>query len=71
MSDSDILDFTYANNFKNIFDLYTHYSCTKPKELAKKTVMDSMKEFALEEVAMVQNGNWAWTQISEVAGCKV
>lgn len=71
ISDSDILDFTYANNFKNIFDLYTHYSCTKPKELAKKTVMDSMKEFALEEVAMVQNGNWAWTQISEVAGCKV
>jgi len=27
-----------------------------------------MEEFALGKVAMVQNGNWAWGQISSVAG---
>ena len=30
-----------------------------------------MAEFALEECAMVQNGNWAWGQISGVSGNKV
>ena len=30
-----------------------------------------MSEFALEECAMVQNGNWAWSQISGISGNKV
>lgn len=30
-----------------------------------------MAEFALEQCAMVQNGNWAWEQISKVSGNKV
>ena len=30
-----------------------------------------MAEFALGKCAMVQNGNWAWSQIDEVAGNKV
>ena len=30
-----------------------------------------MAEFALEECVMVQNGNWAWGQISGVSGNKV
>ena len=30
-----------------------------------------MAEFALEKAAFVQNGNWAWSQISEVSGNKV
>jgi raffinose/stachyose/melibiose transport system substrate-binding protein len=30
-----------------------------------------MAEFALERCAMVQNGNWAWGQISDVEGNKV
>lgn len=29
---------------------------------------DSMAEFALGQAAMVQNGNWAWSQIAEVSG---
>ena len=71
ISDSDTLDFTYANNFKNIFDLYIQNSCTPPTGLAGKTVNDSMEEFALGKVAMVQNGNWAWGQISAIEGNKV
>ncbi|MBD5089864.1 MAG: carbohydrate ABC transporter substrate-binding protein [Clostridiales bacterium] len=71
ISDSATLDFTYANNFRNIFDLYTDNSCTPKADLAKKTVNDSMEEFALGKVAMVQNGNWAWGQVKDVEGNKV
>lgn len=71
ISDSDTLDFTYGDNFRNIFDLFINNSCTPRTELSKKSVTDSMTEFALENVAMVQNGNWAWSQITEVDGNKV
>lgn len=71
VSDSDTLDFTYGDNFRNIFDLYINNSCTPRTELSQKSVTDSMTEFALEEAAMVQNGNWAWSQISDVEGNKV
>ncbi len=60
--------FTYADNYKNIFDLYTDNSCTQKGLLGSKTVNDSMAEFALGQVAFVQNGNWAWSQISSVEG---
>lgn len=62
------IKFQYADNFKNIFDLYLNNSVTNPKQLGSKTVTDSMAEFALGQSAMVQNGNWAWSQISGVDG---
>jgi raffinose/stachyose/melibiose transport system substrate-binding protein len=65
---SSTVSFKYANNFKNIFDLYLNNSCTDPKLLGAKSVNDSMAEFALGQVAMVQNGDWAWSQISGVSG---
>ena len=65
---SDEIKFTYADNFKNIFDLYTNNSSTAKGLLGSKSVNDSMAEFALGKAAMVQNGNWAWGQISEVEG---
>lgn len=68
VSDLDEIDFTYADNFKNIFDLYVNNSTTEPSLLGSKTVNDSMEEFALGKAAMVQNGNWAWSQISAVSG---
>ena len=68
ISDSDTIDFSYAKNFKNIFDLYIDNSCTDKTLLASKTVNDSMAEFALGKVAMVQNGNWAWGQVSSTDG---
>ncbi len=60
--------FQYADNFKQIFDLYLQNSTTAPTLLGSKSVDDSMAEFALGESAMVQNGNWAWGQISGVQG---
>lgn len=65
------ITFQYAEQFKNIFDLYIGNSVTAPKLLGSKTVTDSMAEFALEQCAMVQNGNWAWGQIADVSGNKV
>jgi raffinose/stachyose/melibiose transport system substrate-binding protein len=62
------IDLSYGANFKNIFDLYINNSLTDRKLVGAKTVGDSMAEFALGKAAMVQNGNWAWTQISGEAG---
>ena len=71
ISDSETLDLSYGNNFKNIFDLYINYSCTDKASLSSKTTNDSMEEFALGKAAMVQNGNWAWGQISTIEGNQV
>ena len=68
ITDTDALEFTYSDNYKNIFDLYINNSCTAPGLLGSKSVDDSMAEFALGKAAMVQNGNWAWGQISGVEG---
>lgn len=62
------IGFTYSENFKNIFDLYINNSTTDPKLLGSKQVADSMAEFALGQCAMVQNGNWAWSQINGING---
>jgi len=62
------IKFQYSDNFKNIFDLYLNNSVSESKLLGSKSVDDSMAEFALGKSAMVQNGNWAWGQISGVDG---
>ena len=68
VKDLDEIEFTYADNFKNIFDLYINNSTVEPKLLGSKTVTDSMSEFALGKCAMFQNGNWGWGQIADVDG---
>lgn len=60
--------FKYSEAFKNIFDLYINNSSTEKGLLGSKSVADSMAEFATGQVAMIQNGNWAWSQISNVQG---
>lgn len=68
VSDAQSIDLTYADNYKNIFDLYINNSCTDKTALGTKSVEDSMAEFALGKVAMVQNGNWGWGQVSGTDG---
>ncbi len=68
VTDLDEIDFTYSDNFKNIFELYTNNSTIDKAELGTKTVNDSMEEFALGKCAMVQNGNWAWSQVNSIDG---
>jgi raffinose/stachyose/melibiose transport system substrate-binding protein len=61
----------YGTDYKNIFDLYLNNSVTAKTLLGGKSVDDSMAEFATGKSAMVQNGDWAWSQISKVKGNKV
>lgn len=68
VTDEAEISFKYNENFKNIFDLYINNSCVEPAMVGSKSVDDSMAEFALGKAAMVQNGNWAWGQISQVEG---
>lgn len=65
------IDFTYSENFKNIFDLYINNSVSDRKQLGTVDVTASMAEFALGKCAMVQNGNWGASQILGVTGNKV
>ncbi len=65
------ITFKYSDNFKNVFDLYLNNSTTAKTLVGSKSVADSMAEFALGKCAMVQNGTWGWSQISDVKGNKV
>ena len=65
------VQFTHSDKYRGIYDLYLNNSVTDRKLVGSKTVSDSMAEFALEKCAMVQNGNWAWSQIKDVSGNKV
>ena len=62
------VDFSYNKEYKQLFDLYLQNSTTAPKLLGSKQVADSMAEFALGQCAMVQNGNWAYSQIAGIGG---
>ena len=66
--DAKEIEFKYNKNFKNIYDLYTDNSVSEKGVLGNKSVDDSMSEFALGDCAMVQNGNWAWSQINGIDG---
>lgn len=66
--DTKTIAFQYSDNYKNIFDLYINNSTTDPKMLGSKIGDESMAEFALGKCAMVQNGNWAWSQIKGISG---
>lgn len=63
--------FKYGKEFQNLFDLYLNNSITDKKMVGGKSVGDSTAEFALGQVAMVQNGNWVWSDISKTDGCVV
>ncbi|MDE5742075.1 MAG: ABC transporter substrate-binding protein, partial [Oscillospiraceae bacterium] len=65
------ITFEFGDNFRNIFDLYINNSTVDRKLLGSKITDESMAEFALGECVMVQNGNWAWSQINGIAGNKV
>lgn len=67
-TDMNEVEFKYGENYKNIFDLYLTNSTIEPTLTPSKAVTDSMAEFAMGEAAMVQNGNWAWGQVKDVAG---
>ena len=64
----DEIEFKYAENYKNVIDLYMDNSVSAKGLLGSVDVASSMAEFALGQCAMVQNGNWGWGQVSGVDG---
>ncbi|WP_231583116.1 ABC transporter substrate-binding protein [Actinobaculum suis] len=68
VNDTDNFEGTYLDNMQKIYDLYLQNSTVDPAQTPSKAVTDSMAEFALGQVAFVQNGNWAWSQIDGVSG---
>lgn len=68
VEDTNEIEFSYNKEYKNLFDLYLENSTVEKSLAPSKTVSDSMAEFAQGKAAMVQNGNWAWSQISETSG---
>lgn len=62
------VSFDYSENFRSLFDLYLNNSTIDRKLLGSKITDESMAEFAMGECAMVQNGSWAWSQISDIPG---
>ncbi len=63
--------FEYAENYKNILDLYLNNSVVEPELVGTKGVSDSMAELALGQCAMIQNGDWGWNDINGTAGMTV
>lgn len=55
---------TYMPNYQAIWDLYINNSTTEPTALAGKTMEDATAEFALGEALFLQNGTWAYGDLS-------
>lgn len=68
VQDEEEISFSYNQQYKNIFDLYINNSCTQPDMLETKSQQDSIREFALGQVAMMQNDSNCWEQIKSVEG---
>lgn len=71
--DKKEIDFSFADQFKNILDLYLDNSTVKRSDASTGTVDDSMLELAKGEAAIAQNGTWGWGQINpaEVDGSTI
>ena len=71
VTEKDAIDFSFAENYKNMYDLYLDYSTVDKENASSGSVDDAMTEFALKECAIVQNGTWGWGQIDGVDGNEV
>ena len=60
----EVIEGTYMSNYKDIFDLYIDNSTTDRTALATKTMEDATAEFALGEAVFLQNGTWAYGDLS-------
>ncbi len=58
------IDFTYSNEFKEIFDLQNNYSAQPTVSLDYSTQVEELYSFG--KVAIIQQGNWVYPTISEI-----
>lgn len=60
------IEFSYGDQYRQIFDLYLNNSTLRPDEAGEATEADSLREFAQGEAAMMQNKNGIYQQILDV-----
>ena len=63
ITDTDAIEGTYLDQYKQIFDLYITDSTCEPSMIATKTGDDATAEFALGNAVFYQNGTWAYQNI--------
>ena len=69
--DFDNFKTKYSEKIKNLLDLYLDNSTVKRSDYTKKTVADSIKEFAEEEAVIIPSGNFNMSDISSIDGNKL
>lgn len=68
VEDKEEIQFSYADKYKNMLDLYLDNSVLPREEAESGTVEGSMAEFTTGKSAMVQNGTWSWGEQISVEG---
>lgn len=63
ITDTDAIEGTYLDNYRDIFDLYIKDSTTDGKDLAAKTGDDSLNEFKAGDAVFYQNGSWSYGDV--------
>ena len=68
ITNTDAIEGTYLNNYRDIWDLYINNSTTSPTSLASKTATDAETEFKTGRAAFYQNGTWAYDSLKKDNG---
>ena len=63
ISETDAIEGTYLDNYKNIWDLYINNATCNKTDLASKTGTDAETEFKTGKAVFYQNGTWAYDSV--------
>ena len=66
IENTDAINGTYLDNYRNIWNLYINNSTTSSKQLSTKTGDDAVAEFVTEKAVFYQTGTWAYSDIADL-----
>lgn len=64
ITQTDAIEGTYLENYKNLWDLYITDSTVAPGLLSNSTGDESEAEFGMEEAVFFQNGDWEYANLT-------
>lgn len=65
VSSLDKIDGIYLDNLREVWDLYLNNSCSKPTEIASKSIEDARNEFLSNRAVFYQNGSWEYVNLTK------
>ena len=68
INETDAIEGTYLDNYRQIWDLYLTDSTCEPGLLSSKTGDEASSEFAMGEAVFYQNGTWEYAELSKTYG---